>query len=60
MKLGTRVQLGTPQGPIGTVTKVEASGRFRVSYDSHGRQKRQPRERYWYDPDTARSFRRPE
>jgi len=60
MQTGQRVQLITPQGPVGTVTRVSPDGSFRVSYDSHGRQKRRPRERYWYPADAARNFRQPQ
>lgn len=59
MKVNQRVQLGGADGPEGTVTRVEPSGRFRVTYDSHGRLKRAPRERYWYDPESARNFHYP-
>jgi hypothetical protein len=59
MHAGQRVQLGTASGPEGIVTRVERSGRFRVTYDTPERRKGQRRERYWYPADAARMFHYP-
>lgn len=51
MKVGQRVQLKFNPSHGGTVSAVTPDGRFRVSWDSHGRTPRQPRVRLWYGPD---------
>lgn len=57
--MNDRVQLGTPAGPEGTVTRLTPDGQFRVSYDSHGRKRWAPRQRMWYPAGAARNFHTP-
>jgi hypothetical protein len=59
MYVNQRVQLGTASGPVGTVTRIESSGKFRVTYDNPGRRKSQQRDRYWYPADAERMFHYP-
>jgi hypothetical protein len=44
---------------VGTVTRIESSGKFRVTYDNPGRRKSQQRDRYWYPADAERMFHYP-
>ena len=51
MRVGESVYLKFSPQHIGTVSRVSADGRFRVTWKDDGRQARRARARFWYDRD---------